>query len=164
MTRLHVFLLSDVPPLQEPRRCPPGRRTPPKDWSKVWSLGQGGGALRSSGGRWLQRFVAGTRASLCLWPEPLEPLVNDPFRLDGEVLSQVTTGYQSGASTPTGQVLWSLIRLFVHYGETSQHQGRRPLSGSRGASPQGIGFLISWAWPHGALHFVLCATWNCRDL
>ena len=124
----------------------------------MWSLGQGGGALRSSGGRWLQRFVAGTRASLCLWPEPLEPLVNDPFRLDGEVLSQVTTGYQSGASTPTGQVLWSLIRLFVHYGETSQHQGRRPLSGSRGASPQGIGFLISWAWPHGALHFVLCAT------
>ena len=25
-----------APPLQEPRRCPPGRRTPPKDWSKVW--------------------------------------------------------------------------------------------------------------------------------
>jgi len=67
----------------EPRRCPPGRRTPPKDWSKVapkvrcWDKGQ---------------------------PLP--------------VAGAVTTGYQSGASTPTG---------------------RRPLSGSRGASPQGPG-------------------------
>ncbi|CAE7790813.1 Chsy1 [Symbiodinium sp. CCMP2592] len=65
----------------EPRRCPPGRRTPPKDWSKVapkvrcWDKGQ---------------------------PLP--------------VAGAVSAGYQSGASTPTG---------------------RRPLSGSRGASPQG---------------------------
>lgn len=65
----------------EPRRCPPGRRTPPKDWSKVapkvrcWDKGQ---------------------------PVP--------------AAGAVSPGCQSGASTPTG---------------------RRPLSCSRAASPQG---------------------------